>query len=552
MRSWISFTDGEKNKSAEKTIRYSGLDAMDEESATASICYKTEGIWQITEPYNQKGYMLYDLPEAGTTTEVGEPMLIREGLYVVVPPGKKFSRLKVTYVTETDLNGEHDIIPVPKPAHEKEDLEFIKNETLYKTDSSYPYVYAEFIGQEQVLGIKCAHLYIYPMHYRPKSKIVTAAKQIEIKIWFEDDPSTDELSKEASSNFHKEALDSLLLGYSDIYKTVTDPKPKMVIITTEELQNSMKAYEAAKAVQYDVETVLTKDIYTKYQGKSNDEAILAFLMDKYDNDKISYVVLGGDVNQIPTHKDKNNFASDSYYCTDGKTVSPRFPLSRFPARNNTELKKQADTASCYNKHYDEQIRHTAIFTAYGKNNRKDYIQCKEDIDSSLDKAVFTVKKCYDDGKGEKDKLISAINEGAAFINYRGHGDDTEWQSSNGLDVNDIPDLDVKTNTPIVLSIACNTNNLLVNECFGACWIRNEKAVAFLGASEGTYTTINDAFDKYLWEAIKNGSSVIGDIYVWATTELYRNYCNESTEENIREYLLLGDVSADYLAKDVTL
>lgn len=46
-------------------------------------------------------------------------------------------------------------------------------------------------------------------------------------------------------------------------------------------------------------------------------------------------------------------------------------------------------------------------------------------------------------------------------------------------------------------------------------------------------------------------SVIGDIYVWATLKLYQNRKGYTTEVNIREYLLIGDVTADYLADDIT-
>lgn len=550
-RTWIAMTDADEGMPAQKLIRYESVEngTDDAKGLSANICYKLEGVWQITEPYDQKEYVLYDLAEAGTTSTVGGPMLVREGLYITVPPGKKFCRLEVVNVSETDLNDQQEVLPVPEPALETEELRFVKNDAIYESDRPYPSAYAEFTGQEQVLGTECVHLYIYPMHYLPKSKKVSVVTEMEIRVWFEDDALSVNAVGKSYKIFHNEAFSSLLLGHSDFYSTDNAEKPKMIIVTTEELEYSMKIYEGVKTFQYDVETVLTKDIFAKYPDKKQDEAILAYLMERYENDKISYVILGGDVNQIPTHNDSGNFASDSYYCTDGKTVIPRFALSRFPARNRTELNQQTDLASYYDRHYNETIRHRAVFTTY---NRDDYEQCKEQIASNMSsKSAFQIQKCYD-GKSSKNDLVDAINQGVAFVNYRGHGSNTRWSSSIGLSTKDVPKLDVKVNTPIVLSIACNNNNLYVDECLGACWLRHEKSVAFLGASNPSYTTMNHYYDKYLWEAIYNQKlSVIGDIYVWATLKLYQNHKGTTTEVNIREYLLLGDASADYLADDTT-
>lgn len=558
-KEWISLTDGFEGLPAEKTIQYSnvypenGLDGGEE--TYANICYELGGVWRISEPYSQsEGGVMYDLPEAGVTSEIGCPMLVCEGLYVTVPPGKKFSRLEVLSVRESALETKDDILPVPEPVLEKEEPKFIRNNNVYNTDNVYPPVYVEFAGQEQILGTECAHIYIYPMHYLAASKITKLAEQIQIKVCFEDvsDVSFDEKKDFLLGNAGNNMLSSMLLGYSDIYMEKDTVKPKMLIITTEDLAYSMKIFEGVKKFSYDVKTVLTKEIYSKYPTKDKDEAIRTFLSEEYQKNKISYVVLGGDVNQIPTHKcydeNKEVYASDSYYCTDGKTVIPQFALSRFPARSRSELDKQTDIASYYDRHYNKKIRHTAVFTTF---NRKDYENCKKNIVSFMGSSPFKIIECYD-GKCSKKKLISAINGGAAFINYRGHGSSTEWQSSIGLKTKDVPGLKVNTNTPIVLSIACSNNSIYADECFGACWIRNEKAVAFLGASHPSYTEINHYYDKYLWEAIRSQKlSVIGDIYLWATLKLYQNHkTNYSTHVNIKEYLLLGDVSADYLADNI--
>jgi hypothetical protein len=508
------------------------------------------GVWQVTKTYNGEDYVFYDLQGAGTFAEVGVPMLVREGLFVTVPQGKKYSHIEVKNIETVVIDTEYEVLPVPEDVLETEETKYIRNDAIYSGDGYYPMGYAEFEGQQPVMGVECAHIYVYPIHYCPKERKVSIVQQLEIDVWFEDaDSSQSPTEKTPESPISRDGFESLFLGYSQIYGVDDGNKPRMIIITTQELTNSMRIYEGVKTFLYDTELVIVDDIYHRYEGKNQDEAILAYLNEEYAKSKISYVILGGDVDQIPTHKDSEGFACDSYYCTDGKTVVPRFALSRFPARNKAEMDSQTDIAAYYDRFYNDKIRNSAVFTTY---NSSDYEQCKEEIVAKVPSGnTFKITKCYD-GKCSKNDLVAAINGGTGFINYRGHGSNTRWSSSIGLSVKDVPKLSVGTNTPIVLSIACSNNNLYSNECFGASWIRNGKAVAFLGASDPSFTTVNNYFDKYLWEAIYSEKlTVIGDIYVWATIKLYQNNNSPYACVNIREYLLLGDATADYTADDTT-
>jgi mannose-6-phosphate isomerase-like protein (cupin superfamily) len=552
---WISLTDGNEGSPSQKTVSYQKLEDNSSDSV-ASVCghisYKMSGVWQVTKTYNGEDYVFYDLQGAGTFTEAGVPMLVREGVFVTVPQGKKYSHIEVKNIETVVIDTEYEVLPVPKDVLETEEAKYIRNDAIYSGDGYYPMGYAEFEGQQQVMGVECAHIYVYPMHYCPKERKVSIVQQLEIDVWFEDADSSQsptEKTPESPISIGRDAFESLFLGYSKIYGVADGNKPRMIIITTQELANSMRIYEGVKTFLYDTELVIVDDIYHRYEEKKQDEAILAYLNEEYAKSKISYVILGGDVDQIPTHKDSKGFACDSYYCTDGKTVVPRFALSRFPARNKAEMDSQTDIAAYYDRFYNDKIRNSAVFTTY---NSSVYEQCKEEIVAKVPSGnTFKITKCYD-GKCSKNDLVAAINGGTGFINYRGHGSNTCWSSSIGLSVKDVPKLSVGTNTPIVLSIACSNNDLYRNECFGASWIRNEKAVAFLGASAPSFTAVNNYFDKYLWEAICSEKlTIIGDIYVWATIKLYQNNNSSNSNKNIREYLLLGDATADYTADDTT-
>lgn len=549
-RIWHSLTDKEQGAASEKNVEYQNTVDKEglEEITSAVVSYKPNGIWEIAGPFGQNDYVAFDMPGAGNTSEPGSPMLIREGIYVALPPGKKCSHISVLDVQEESLPGQYEVLPAPEPVLETEEAHYIKNPDIYGSDSVYPPVYAEYMGEESVMGVRCAQLYIYPMHYRPKQKEVLNTYHIKIKVFFESCDTGTQNKPIANKRW-----EPLILGYKDLcndnFYEDEKEKPRLLIITTKELAYALRIYEGIKSFLYNVEMVMAEDIYADYPQLSADEAIMTYLKEEDEKKSIGYVMLGGDISAIPTHKDSGGFASDSYYCTKGISSAPQFALGRFPAKNKQELLEQCDIASYYDRYFNKKIRNTAVFTTY---NRKAYEQCKEEIAGKLSAGSdFHVNKCYD-GKCTKKELIDAINAGAGFVNYRGHGNDTKWESKIGLSTTDVPGLDVKRNTPIVFSIACNNNNLYNPDCFGAAWIRNSKAVAFLGASYPSYTTINHYFDKYIWEAIQDQKlTVVGDIYVWATLKLFQNHKQLAADINIREYLLLGDVTADYLADDIS-
>lgn len=549
-RIWHSLTDKEQGAASEKNVEYQNTVDKEglEEITSAVVSYKPNGIWEIAGPFGQNDYVAFDMPGAGNTSEPGSPMLIREGIYVALPPGKKCSHISVLDVQEESLPGQYEVLPAPEPVLETEEAHYIKNPDIYGSDSVYPPVYAEYMGEESVMGVRCAQLYIYPMHYRPKQKEVLNTYHIKIKVFFESCDTGTQNKPIANKRW-----EPLILGYKDLcndnFYEDEKEKPRLLIITTKELAYALRIYEGIKSFLYNVEMVMAEDIYADYPQLSADEAIMTYLKEEDEKKSIGYVMLGGDISAIPTHKDSGGFVSDSYYCTKGISSAPQFALGRFPAKNKQELLEQCDIASYYDRYFNKKIRNTAVFTTY---NRKAYEQCKEEIAGKLSAGSdFHVNKCYD-GKCTKKELIDAINAGAGFVNYRGHGNDTKWESKIGLSTTDVPGLDVKRNTPIVFSIACNNNNLYNPDCFGAAWIRNSKAVAFLGASYPSYTTINHYFDKYIWEAIQDQKlTVVGDIYVWATLKLFQNHKQLAADINIREYLLLGDVTADYLADDIS-
>jgi len=543
---WINLSKTDSaGQAAEKIVMqtdYLGTDS----SGIVSISYHLKGFWNQDNPFGKKDLSLFDIPQAGFASEYGVPMVIREGLFVAIPQGSTYEKLEAKIIEKKELAENYDLLSVPKNVLETEETSFEPNIEIFSSDAEYPGIIAEYVDTVEIMGVQCVHLYVYPLQYKPKSKKINALTNILITVHFN---RTD--SVESTQQIRNPKYTQQLLGYpqkTDKLGTI-GTKPRMLIITTTELAYSLRIYEGVKKITYDVSITMKEDILLLYPGKSEQEAIHSYIMAEDKKNHISYLVLGGGIDKIPTRMLRDpsvgEIANDNYYCSTGDKNKPLplFALGRFPVSTIPEMNDVVDFASYYNRFFNNK-RKTAIFTSFNDSSRG-YEQCKEDIAATL-AGDFTVTKCYD-GKCSKKELIEKINAGTGIINYRGHGDYDCWQSSNGLSTADVPGLKVERNTPQVLSIACNNNGIHKTNCFGISWIKNLKAVSFLGASAPSYTYTNHHFDKFLWEAIhKEKITIIGDIFVWATLALYRNYPDNLTTTNILEYLLLGDPSSDYM------
>lgn len=546
-RQWKSL-GGLDREDAASTKRVLHSDYTDSGSTgSVSILYGLSGYWEQDAPYEKEGLSLLDIPQAGFITEAGAPMLVREGLFIAIPDNAQYVSVETETLSFENLTGKYDILPVPADALETEELVFEKNEDIYGSDEEYPARTVEYVETIEISGVQCVHLYVCPFKYRAKSGQLTALTEIEITVHYTGGESIDSSNRKISNPFY--AL--RLLGYPQTKSHTDDAgKPRMLIVTTKELAYSLRILEGVKTFLYDVEIVYLETIKADHPGTDTVEAIHTYLLAEHSKKPINYVILGGGIDKIPSKMLNSSelgetIANDNYYCSfdDRSNPLPLFALGRLPVSTVAEMNQLVDYAAYYNRFYNGK-RKTAVFSSYNDSSRG-YEQCKRDISATL-KGDFTIMECYD-GKCSKEKMIEEINKGVGFINYRGHGDYDRWQSGNGLSIWDIPKLKVERNTPNVLSIACNNGGIHKSNCLGVEWVKQMKAISFLGASAPSYTYVNHKFDKYLWEGIhKEKLTKIGDIFVWATLELYRNDSGRLTVTNILEYLLLGDPSADYM------
>ncbi|TFH52534.1 MAG: hypothetical protein E4G89_01470 [Methanothrix sp.] len=536
------------------------------------IVYRLGGIWQDKFSFNDTTYDRFDMPEGAPMQIIGSPALPQEGLFVAIPENAEVKEVRIISKKEKDLENSYLVLPASKPVFEGEEEEYIPNKAVYESDDPYPGKNIELVGTQHLAGRKVAHIMVYLANYRPKSKNLSILESIEFEVVYETKPGMD--AAPLRKLLRKSPIDSMILDTESMAKAErlksemggfelrgTETKDALilknpnidaeyVIITTDDLKNSFNTL-----VDRTVKVVTTTEILREFPNTMEDVAIKNFLIYATDNWRgpPQWVILGGDVNKVPTHKNnwettappgETDIASDHFYSDLRGDILPEIIVSRFPISDPGQMMKLCEKAVLYGR-YDGGWRNNCLLTAF---NRSDYIDCKENIAGNIG-AHFNVIKKYD-GQSSKADVIDVINRGIGIINYRGHGSDTSWQAGNGLANGDVPNLSSSDKIPMILSIACNNNRIdMTGECFGEMWIKYMKAITFLGASRPSYTSINHSFDKFLFDGILNHNlTKAGEIMNWGTAALYRSMNSPYIRDNIRMYLLLGDPTADFGGK----
>jgi hypothetical protein len=530
-----------------------------EATGSTRISYELSGMWFGQSVFRDTTYETLEIPGAGNIQIEGEPELPQEGLFVAIPENADFAEVRRLEMDVKEIPGEHLVRPASRPVRETERPEYFPNRGIYGSNRAYPGNYFQFLGTKRVAGRKVAHIMVYPVEYHPRSKSLLVLKSILLEVRYGKEVGRDEVATHRI--MQATPTDSLILDSesqlrAERHRLRSEPdsgfdaprlknrrnKGEYLVITTDILKPSVEPLVNARAHTCSVKVVTKAEIDAEFNDNTEDVAIRNFLKYASDNWKEppKWVVLAGDTPDLPTHLQKfelepGPLASDHFYSDLRGDLIPELVISRLATSNPAEMERICERAAASGQH-DTPWANKILFLTFRED---DYVECTEQLAVKVGNR-YQVTKVFN-GQNTKEQVKVLINDGIGLINYRGHGRKTEWL--DGLNTNDVSQLMNGDKLPVVLSIACSNNYIDIAETsFGECWVRNEKAIAFLGASRDSYTVPNQAFDKFLFEAIiDEGLTVIGDIMNFGKTKL----CQQSTgsgevRDNVRMYLLLGD------------
>ena len=406
-----------------------------------------------------------------------------------------------------------------------ESIPYIYNES-YNKDQFYPENIAELDSPYILRDLRGQSISIYPVQYNPVSKVIRVYSNIVIDIKSTSIKGENILNRSASEVI--KANDDYMHIYDDLFinsgrdtrfEYLSDAG-SMLVICYDDFIDEMQPF-----VNWKNKKGIPTEIVGVNEIGGSLSAIQNFINNYYYDNNLTYLLLVGDINQIPTHI-VNGAASDpSFGFIEGNDSFAEVIVGRFSANNPSELQTQIDRTLDYEinpilvEHFDNAL-------GIGSNQGPGYGGLSDDEFNDLIWDDFLSGYTYEsyegiyDPNGSVSQGISAINEGVGIINYTGHAGPTGWGNGAALGVNDVNNLDNAGKLPFIFTVGCNPgefNNY--GECFCEAWMRATDANGNAIGSVGHLgSTISQS-----WEPPMHGQWAMNSIL----TESYENNISRS-------------------------
>ncbi len=407
-----------------------------------------------------------------------------------------------------DFGALQPVMPA-QPSYSKSDKEkhqFRKDDELYATDGFYsmPAVTVEKNGV--LRSVNLATLYVSPVQYNPVTNQFRIYHNIQVEITFEnaDIAATKQMKKLHSNRFFP--TDAFVLNPSvDNSKDSYSAPVKYLIVANSIFKGQLDNFiKWKKRKGFLVEAVYTDNpnVGTTYNS------IKSYIKTHYTNATLTnpaptYVLLVGDVAQIPTQSVSSSYGSHPsdmrYFDWTGDDIPDCF-FGRFSATSESELTPQIEKTLMYEQvampdpsYLDEAVliagvENGSLFQpAFGYTHANTAIKYTNDYYVNTAYGYSTVSVFTNPHASTATNTIkNLIKKGAGIINYTAHGDVTMWYKPQ-FNASDVSSMTNEGRYPLMIGNCCLSNKF-DETSFGETLLRASKkgAVGYIGGTNSTY------------------------------------------------------------------
>ncbi len=506
-------------------------------------------------------YQALKFPGYATTLDIGKPGLpvISELIGI---PGNADVRVSVVDYSEVTLSN-YRVYPFQTPLRQQEERTgFDIDREAYRKNAFYPDLSAS-VGEPSIWrDLRVVNLRVNPLKYNPATGELRACSEITVKLDFTgtNNKNAKAPSMRSVSTDYDRMYRQRVLNYPDLNLTVddaTDGAYDYLVIAADAYVSNMTPFINWKNSQ----GVATNIAAISTVG-SDFETIKAYIETEYFTNGIRYVLLVGNEDDIPAYTMQGIFSDYDYTLLEGDDYLAEIAIGRFCVANAAHVDNMVSKSVTFESDppAGEWLEKSLLVANWEEAPLK-YQECKEQVRTAAETPSGTYTVLYPDfttaygasyanggDEASNNDVIAYINSGQRLVNYRGHGSYTQWQYWNVYGQyftnSDVALINNGQMTPVVFSIACLNNDLRYNGVtIGEAFTQgDDAAVAYLGASDPSYTIPNHDYDKQLYEAIFDaGINAIGyasNLASVVVIDLWGSY----GITNARMYLWLGDPS----------
>ena len=292
-----------------------------------------------------------------------------------------------------------------------------------------------------------------------------------------------------------------------------------------EAANELSSIHSTQVEENDkliVEIISTNIINNEY-GSVDSENIREFLLNFINNDfdlNLKYILLMGDENHIPPFY-YNGSPTDDYFTSNSTlTLSPQIPTGRIPVSNIYDANNIVDQIRDYILYSNQGAWKSKAILIADDQNHPDQEEFSHAINSNIlyemIKDDLNLINLYgtdynplpsDGWYSHPDltyDLISNINNGAAIVNYIGHGNATSLSHEKILDMNRDINLIQTDNQAVWIVGTCSFGFYDDNNCMAEeLLIKNDGSIALITSTRSVYASTNIQYLTRVFNIINN-------------------------------------------------
>ncbi len=538
--------------------------------------------------HSDSDYIMIDVPEATSQlVNPGNPLIPYSSLSLPLPLGTKILDIAVSYNQKAEFTVDKKIHPSPQQVPldgQISSTTCFENPDIYYSDMMYPnepYTYRTATGLNNGKHVTILTVQIYPLRYFPLSGKIIHSQHVTLDIKY-DTPSKSFLSPQQTH--------------------------QLIILSPNEFYDALKPLVDHKEMMNISSRIVNIEEIPRV-GKDEQEDIKYFIKEAVENWGTQYVLLVGGMNHFPVREthvklpdDNEVFVSDLYYAdiynaaggfsnwdtnnngvygeynwdgnTDDIDLCPDVYLCRLPCTSLEEVVTAVtkiiryESVQPYSQDWFTNIIVCGGDTAPGDINNIDegeYINQK--ILDIMDVFKPITLWASRDELSLASNINDAIEQGAGFLSFSGHGSPTSWAThphekeniwlpTGGYRTGTISDLSNTDRLPVVVTSACSTSKFnRADNCFGWSFIINPQggAIATLGSTGIGYIYIGISISSGLmgkmevecFESYKDKNvHTFGELWAVTITNyiIDRGRLSDSDYKTIEEWQAFGDPS----------
>ena len=446
---------------------------------TVELNFSLDDFYLESIVIDNQEYFKVKIPGGASILEKGLPDLPKYSKSIIIPNEKK---MKVEVINESYVEYENILIAPSKGNFSRlidpqtVSYEFSKtyNKNIFFPENNVqlntPYIIRDFRGQVVQFN---------PIQYNPTTKVLRVYNSISVQVIADGIDSINintrnenitKIDKEYKSIYENHFLN---FDFNDMRFDYLVDHGRMLVISYGDFIDEMQPLVDWK----NLKGIPTEIIDVNDIGSSS-SSITAFVQNYYNDTGLTFLLLVGDIAQIPSPLVSGSASDMSYGCISGSDYYPEVIVGRISGSNPSQISTQVERSIEYERYPQANVEWYDNALGVASNQGPGYNGMMDDEFSQYLWDAVLSDFTYDDYQGIYDpngsdsEGIAAINNGVSLINYTGHGSISSWGNGASLNTSQINQLTNDNKLPFVITVGCNVGEFnSTDECYAEAWMR---------------------------------------------------------------------------------